>query len=252
MGFVNTIVDSRIALVTLDDPKRRNIVSTELSAELADAVERLEAGGEVKAIVVTGAPPAFSGGGDLADLEAARNGDTGRLHAIYRGFLRVAACALPTVAAVNGPAVGAGMNLALACDIRIAGAAARFDCRFLELALHPGGGHTWMLHRAVGWQTAMAMLAFNQALDGAEAERVGLAWRCVPDAELVEKAMDFAKRASEVPLELIKSAKASLGIAAATPDRLAAAGHEFVAQVWSAGRPEFGDKLAAMKARIGK
>jgi len=252
MALVTATIDSHVALVTLDDPKRRNIVSIELSSELADTMERLEADPEVKAIVITGTPPAFSGGGDLGDLEAARNGETDRLHAIYRGFLKVAGCSLPTIAAVNGPAVGAGMNLALACDIRIAGAAARFDCRFLELALHPGGGHSWMLTRAVGRQAAMAMLMFNQILDGAAAERTGLAWRCVPDADLVAEAMTFAKRASGVPRDLVKVAKSTLAVSAGTEDRLAAAGHEFIAQVWSAAQPGFGEKLAAMKARIRK
>jgi enoyl-CoA hydratase len=236
----------------LDDPKRRNIISTALSAELAEAVERIETDAEVKAVVITGAPPAFSAGGDLDDLEAARNGDTDRLHAIYRGFLAVAATGLPTIAAVNGPAVGAGLNLALACDIRIAGVSARFDCRFLELALHPGGGHTWMLSRAVGRQAAAAMLMFNQILDGAAAERHGLAWRCVPDDALLAETMEFAKRIASVPRDLVKVAKNSLAVSAATEDRLAAAGHEFIAQVWSAREPAFGDKLAAMKARIRK
>jgi enoyl-CoA hydratase len=252
MALLQSRTENHVALVTLDDPKRRNIISTELSAELAELVERLESDAEVKAVVITGAPPAFSGGGDLGDLEAARNGETDRLHAIYRGFLAVAASSLPTIAAVNGPAVGAGMNLALACDIRIAGASARFDCRFLELALHPGGGHTWMLTRAVGRQAAAAMLMFNQILDGEQAVKQGLAWRCVADDALVGETMEFAGRIAGVPRELVKVAKHTLAVSAATEDRLAAAGHEFVAQVWSASQPGFGDKLAAMKARIRK
>jgi enoyl-CoA hydratase len=215
-------------------------------------MERYESDPEVKAVVLTGAPPAFSGGGDLADLEAARGGDTDRLHGIYKGFLAVAASGLPTIAAVNGPAVGAGLNLALACDIRIAGASARFDCRFMDLALHPGGGHSWMLSRAVGRQAAAAMLLFGQALDGAAAEKHGLAWRCVPDADLVGEAMAFAQKIAEVPRELVKVTKNTLAVAAGTEDRLAAAGHEFIAQLWSAREEAFGARVAAMKARISK
>ena len=80
---------------------------------------------------------------------------------IYEGFLRVLRSPLPTIAAVNGPAVGAGMNLALACDVRLAGASARFDTRFVKIGLHPGGGHVWMLERAVGPQAAAAMVLFG-------------------------------------------------------------------------------------------
>ncbi len=252
MALVQTTIESGIARVTLDDPKRRNIISTGLSAELAELIDSFEADPAVKAVVITGAPPAFSAGGDLADLEAARGGDLATLEAIYTGFLKVAACKLPTIAAVNGPAVGAGINLALACDVRIAGASARFDCRFLNLALHPGGGHSWMLHRAVGWQKAMAMLVFGEILDGAAAEKAGLALRCVPDDRLIEDAMAFAQGCAKVPRELIVAAKATLALSAATQDRTAAAGHEFVAQVWSMGQPAFGEFLAAMKARIRK
>jgi enoyl-CoA hydratase len=252
MALATCTKDSGIALVTLDDPKRRNIISTELSGELAALIDEFEADPEVKAVVITGAPPAFSAGGDLADLEAARAGDTATLEAIYRGFLKVAACKLPTIAAVNGPAVGAGINLALACDVRIAGASARFDCRFLNLALHPGGGHTWMLNRAVGWQRAMAMLVFGEILDGAAAEKAGLALRCVPDDALVATAMAFAEGCAKVPRDLIVAAKGTLALSAATQDRTAAAGHEFVAQIWSMGQPAFGEFLAAMRARIRK
>ena len=77
------------------------------------------------------------------------------------------------------------MNLALACDVRLAGHHARFDVRFLQLGLHPGGGHTWMFRRIAGPQAAAAAVLFGEVLDGDEAERVGLVWRCVPDDELL-------------------------------------------------------------------
>jgi enoyl-CoA hydratase len=250
MALLKSTVEDHVALVTLDDPRRRNIISIELSAALAEAMDGFAVDENVKAVVLTGAPPAFSGGGDLADLEAARGGDTDRLHAIYKGFLAVASSPLPTIAAVNGPAVGAGLNLALACDIRIAGAAARFDCRFMDLALHPGGGHSWMLARAVGRQAAAAMLLFGQVLDGAGAEKHGLAWKCVDDAALVSETMALAKKISKVPRELVKVTKNTLAISAGTEDRLAAAGHEFIAQLWSAREDAFGERVAAMKARI--
>ncbi len=167
-----------VGVLTIDDADRRNALSMELCAALADAVADLEADESIGALVVTGAGPAFCAGADLSQLgESRRDG----LLAIYEGFLAVARSPLPTIAAVNGAAVGAGMNLALGCDVRLAGASARFDTRFLDLGIHPGGGHTWMFERAAGLQTTMAAVLFCHALAGAESERVGLAWRCGPD-----------------------------------------------------------------------
>src|SRR5690606_8222967 len=102
---------------------------------------------------------------------------------------------------------GAGMNLALGCDLRIAGASARFDTRFLDLGIHPGGGHTWMFRRIAGQQAAIAAVLFGQTLDAAEAERVGLVWRAVGDDELLSVAVAVASRAAEVPAELARRAK---------------------------------------------
>ncbi|MCB1271351.1 MAG: enoyl-CoA hydratase/isomerase family protein, partial [Microthrixaceae bacterium] len=163
----------RVAVVTLDDPSRRNALSLQLSADLASTIEALAEDPEVGAVVVTGDGPAFCAGADLTQLgDSAREG----LLAIYEGFLAVARCPLPTIAAVNGPAVGAGMNLALACDLRVASTEARFDCRFLDLGIHPGGGHTWMLRRLLGPQTAAAMVLFSEVLDAGTALERGLVW----------------------------------------------------------------------------
>ncbi len=129
---------------------------------------------------------------------------------IYEGFLRVLRSSLPTVAAVNGPAVGAGCNLALACDVRIAGTSARFDTRFLKIGIHPGGGHTWMLERAVGPQAAAAMVLFGTPIDGARAAEIGLAWSCHPDDELVTAAISFAAGTARIPIPLLGRAKQTL------------------------------------------
>src|SRR5262249_3467282 len=115
-----------------------------------------------------------------------------------------------TVAAVNGAAVGAGMNLALACDVRIAGESGRFDTRFLKIGLHPGGGHTWMLERAVGPQSAAAMVLFGQVVGGRPAPAIGLARSCVRDAELIDAAIEFAAGAAKVPRPLSGRTKATL------------------------------------------
>ena len=190
---VRTEVSDGVGTLTLNDPQRRNALNAAMVDEIVAAIDRFEADPAVGAVVVTGAPPAFCAGADLGNLATA---DEARLGAIYDGFLRVARCRLPTVAAVNGAAVGAGMNLALACDVRLAARRARFDTRFLQIGLHPGGGHTWMLRRLAGPQTAMAAVVFGEVLDGAEAERVGVVWRCVDDDELPGAAHALAARAA--------------------------------------------------------
>jgi enoyl-CoA hydratase len=202
----------RVALLTLDDPARRNALSAAMVADIVDAVDRAEGDDAVGALVVTGAAPAFCSGADTSSLrsmgESGTDGETVR--PLYDGFLRVRECTLPTVAAVNGPAVGAGFNLALCCDVRLAGVSARFDSRFARIGLHPGGGHTWMLDRAVGPQAAAAMALFGQRVDGRRAAELGLAWACVEDTALVETAVELAAPAAELPRELLTSVKASL------------------------------------------
>ena len=161
----------RVALITVNDPDRRNAVTDAMSAQLREAVERAETDQDVHAVVLTGAGKAFCAGADLSALGAAA--EEGLLR-IYDGFMAVANCTLPTVAAVNGAAVGAGLNLALAADVRIAGPHAMFDPRFQKLGIHPGGGATWMLQRGVGPQVARAALLFGMRFDADAA--VATAW----------------------------------------------------------------------------
>ena len=102
------------------------------------------------------------------------------------------------------------MNLALGCDVRIAARRAKFDTRFLQIGIHPGGGHTWMYRRIAGPQATMAAVVFGEVLDGAEAERVGLAYRCVDDDALLETAHAMAARAASAPRELVIVTKATI------------------------------------------
>ena len=175
--------------------------------EIVALFDVLEADPDVGAVVVTGAPPAFCAGADLSHLGGSQR--EGMLN-IYEGFLRVGRSPLPTIAAVNGAAVGAGMNLALTCDVRLAARRAKFDTRFLQLGLHPGGGHTWMFRRIAGPQTAAACVLFGEVLDGAEAERVGLACKCVDDDQLLPTAQAMAARAAAGPPELVRKIKQTL------------------------------------------
>ena len=164
--------------------------------------------------------------------------------------MRIGRSTLPTLAAVNGAAVGAGMNLALSCDLRVAARSARFDCRFLDLGLHPGGGHTWMLRDAVGKHNAAAMVLFGQILQGEDAERYGLVWRCVDDDQLLDASVEIAARAASGPKELVVEIKRSLADMRAIDDATAAMERELGPQVWSREQPWFAERLAAIKARV--
>ncbi len=244
----------RVAVLTLDEPDRRNALTADLVVEIVAAVDRLEDDEGVGALVVTGAPPAFCSGADVGALGAMSEGgqDRGSLPSIYDGFLRFHRCTLPTVAAVNGAAVGAGVNLALACDIRVASPEARFDCRFARIGLHPGGGHTRLLTEAVGPQAAAAMVLAGEALDGERAADVGLAWRCVDADALLDEATRLADAAADLPRELARQVKASLR---ETP-RLAtlddAVALELERQRWSLEQGFFAEQRAKAKARRGQ
>ena len=239
----------RTAVVTVSDPDRRNALNLELCGEMVAAFDEIEADDGIGAVVITGAPPAFCAGADLSQLGASQRDG---LKAIYEGFLRISECPLPTLAAVNGAAVGAGMNLALACDVRLAGARARFDTRFMQLGLAPGGGHTWMSQRIGGRQTVCATVLFGEVLDGAEAERVGLAWRCVPDGELLAAAQTMAERAASAPHELLRRTKQTITDVVAFADHRDAVERELDPQVWSLEQPAFKERVAALQAKITK
>lgn len=239
----------KIAVLTVHSPQRRNALSADLSAELAAAVRAAEQDEDVHAVVVTGTPPAFCAG---ADLEALASGTEEGLRSIYNGFLAVAQCSLPTVAAVGGAAVGAGLNLALAADVRLAGPRARFDTRFLQLGIHPGGGMTWMAQRIVGPQQAAAMTLFGEVLDAEQALAAGLVHRVVDGEheQLVDAAVELAKGAEQAPRELVISTKRTMRKTAAITEHADAVNAEIVPQLESIASPTFAERLAAMRARI--
>lgn len=239
----------RVAVLTVNDPDRRNAVTFEMSAALRAAVEAAEANSDVHAVIVTGAGKAFCAGADLTALGAATEEG---LRKIYDGFLAVAHCSLPTIAAVNGPAVGAGLNLALAADVRIAGPAALFDPRFQKLGIHPGGGATWMLQRAVGPQVARASLLFGMRFDAETAVRHGLALSVADDA--VAAARELAAGPAGAPREVVLATKASMratanpGVVDSDQHRIAV-DTELGPQARSIESPEFAQRLAAAKRK---
>lgn len=249
LPLVLTDVADGVATLTLNNPDERNTLTGPMVEEIVAAMDPIETDESVGALVVTGAPPAFCAGANLGNLGSADGSSLGN---VYEGFLRIARSPLPTVAAVNGAAVGAGMNLALGCDVRIAARRARFDTRFLQIGLHPGGGHTWMMRRQVGPQVTMAAVVFGDVLDGPEAERVGLVYRCVEDDELLAAAHTLAARAASAPRDLAIVTKATIRDMADVVDHPAAVARELEPQLWSTRQPWFAERLAALRAKIGR
>ncbi len=238
-----------VAIVTLVDVERRNAMTATMVNEIVDTFDTLEADGTTAAVVVTGEPPAFCSGADVSSLgalaQAANDDERRSVTSIYEGFLRVLRSPLPTIAAINGAAVGAGVNLALACDVRLTGASARIDTRFVKIGLHPGGGHTWMLERAVGPQAAAAMVLFGAVIDGRRAVEIGLAWSTHPDGELVDAAVALGAGAARAPIALLGRVKQTLRAAAWQPDFDAAVAMEVTHQAWSLGQGWFGSRSSS-------
>lgn len=242
-------IRDRIATLMLNDPDRRNCVTAEISAALRTTIATVETDPSVHVVIITGAGNAFCAGADLSALGSAT--ETG-LRALYDGFLAVSNCLLPTIAAVNGAAVGAGLNLALAADVRIAGPAAMFDPRFQALGIHPGGGMSWMLHRAVGPQLARASLLFGLRFDAEAAVRHGLALSVSDDP--VDAARQLARGPAGAPRDVVIATKASMRATASpgvldTDQHRIAVDTELIPQATSITSPEFAERLAAARRR---
>ena len=208
-----------VRTLTLNDHPRRNAITPEMEPQLAAAVAAVAADSEARVLIVTGTGSAFCAGADLAatfgqpdePVPALRR----RLLRLYDSFLAIARLEIPTIAAVHGPAVGAGVNLALACDVRIAGPRARFGLTFSRLGLHPGGGATWFLTRAVGRQQALSLLLDGATLDGPEALRLGLVLDLADDP--VAAASERAARWAALDPELARNVKRTVSQAELGP-----------------------------------
>jgi enoyl-CoA hydratase len=233
-----------VAVLTLDAPKRRNALTVAMASELVAACEELDADGSVGAVVVRGAGGFFCAGGDRATLaEAGRDPAAPEAYAgigaVYRSFARVGELEPPTIAAVRGGAVGAGLNLMLATDLRIVGREARIVSGFLPIGLHPGGGHGALIGRTGAREAAAALALFGERIDGARAAELGLAWAAVDDEDVEGTAHELAARAGADP-QLARRTAASLRTVLGPPALHwgAALELERASQMWSMRRKE--------------
>ncbi len=249
MPLITTEVHERVAVLTLNDPDKRNAVTLAMNDEIIAALDEWESDDGIGALVVTGAPPAFCAGADLSDL-LADQGPAG-MRKVYDGFLRIAHCPMPTIAAVNGAAVGAGFNMVLACDIVIAARRkARFDSRFLQIGLHPGGGHTWRLRSITSRQTALAMVLFGEVIGSEQALDLGLVWKVVDDDDLLSECLTLATRAAAQPKELAARTKATILTLDTISESDQSVEHELHPQLWSMGEGAFRSLVEGLQKQI--
>jgi enoyl-CoA hydratase len=178
--------EGHVATLTLNRPEARNAMTPAMGDEVARAVEAIRADPEARVLIVTGAGKAFSGGGDLGMLahdagltKDAAAGMGGPPRDFYARYLSVHSLPMPTIAAINGHAIGAGLCFALACDLRVAVADAKMGMTFTKLGIHPGMGATFFLPRIVGSARARELLFTGRIIDAQEAEGLGLVGRVV-------------------------------------------------------------------------
>lgn len=211
-----------VRTLTLNRPAALNSFTTELHAQLLAALDAAAADAGVRCVVLTGAGRGFCAGQDLADPAVAPDLTPGAapkdLGAMIERFykplvLRLRSMPVPVVAAVNGVAAGAGANLALACDLVLAGRSASFIQAFAKIGLVPDTAGTWLLPRLVGRAQALGLALLGDKLPAADAERIGLIWRCVDDAALMDEAQVMAQRLAAMPSRALVATRQALDAA---------------------------------------
>jgi enoyl-CoA hydratase/carnithine racemase len=209
-------LDDAVLTLTLNKPDKRNPISDiDMIDALCAALEAADADMDVRVVILTGAGPGFSSGGDIAKMTAGaglrdalpaqtrRNYKAGiqRLPLLFEGL------EVPVIAAVNGPAIGAGLDLACMCDIRIAGESARFAESFVKLGIVPGDGGAWLLPRIVGFSKASELALTGDILNAAEGLAIGLVSKVVPDAALLDESREIARRIAANPPHAVRMTK---------------------------------------------
>jgi enoyl-CoA hydratase/carnithine racemase len=208
--------DGHVVTVTLNRPEIRNAISDDdMITDLVKAIERINADNDVRCAILTGAGTAFSSGGNVKKMREGGGMFAGSPYSLRNGYLQgiqripVAMYELevPIIAAVNGPAVGAGCDLTCMCDIRIAGKSAKFAESFVKLGIIPGDGGAWFLPRAVGSSKAREMAFTGDMIDADEALACGLVSKVVEDDKLLDAATALAKRIAANPPHALRMAK---------------------------------------------
>ena len=199
-----------VALVTLDRPESLNALNDPLMAQLVDALEALDADPSVRAIVLTGAGErAFAAGADIRELAGATPVTLTRSNGFAR-WERIKRVRTPLIAAVRGFALGGGCELAMTCDMIVAGDDAQFGQPEIRIGVMPGAGGTQRLTRAIGKAKAMEMILTGRSIDAREADRLGLVTSVVPAEATLQSALDLAGRVAAMPPLAVMAAKEAI------------------------------------------
>ena len=216
MPFLLTEQAGAVVTLTLNAPDERNALSNQSQwDEIVAACERIARDQSVKVLILTGAGSAFCAGGNVKDMRDKKGIAGGTPYAISEGYrhgiqgipLALYNLDVPTIAAVNGAAIGAGCDLACMCDIRIASSKAKFAESFVKLGIIPGDGGAWLLPRVVGMSKAAELTFTGDTIDAAEALHIGLVSRVVAPEDLMKEAQALAARIAANPAPALRMAK---------------------------------------------
>jgi 2-(1,2-epoxy-1,2-dihydrophenyl)acetyl-CoA isomerase len=253
-----TSLDAGVFTITLHRPEKLNAFADDMRDRLADALDEARARPGVRVAVVTGAGRGFCAGGDIGHMRGLRTAEDGAeglgalLEAGRRVITRLAALPVPTIAAVNGVTAGAGVSLALACDLRIASDQATFGETFVKIGLQPDWGGTYHLPRLVGVSKALELSWLGEVIDAREALRIGLLNRVVPHESLGEAVNDLARRLAAAPQNAVRAIKRTMRAgAAASLDECLAIESDTQMMLWQSpdvteGLRAFADRRAAV------
>lgn len=209
-------IDAGVAVLTLNRPEIRNaLTGQQILDEIITTIQTADASEDVTVLIITGEGSAFSAGGNVKDMESATGlfaGDTGTIAEGYRRTIQrltstMAATDLVTIAAVNGPAIGAGFDLALGCDLRIGSTNARFAHTFADLGILPGDGGAWILPRVVGWQRAAELAFTARIIDAEEAAAMDVLLEVVDPDRLMDRCHELATTIAAKPSHSIRLTK---------------------------------------------
>lgn len=213
--FLNYVHSDHVVTLTMNEPERRNPLTGNTAVpEFLEAINRIQADTSVRAVILTGAGTAFSSGGDIRNMQRQSSGEVSGLQIRdeYRSGIQRLPLALfnlevPVIAAVNGPAMGAGLDLACMCDIRIASDKAKFAESFVRVGIVPGDGGAWLLPRIIGLSKASELAYTGDVIDAATAERWGLVSRVVPSDQLMSVTTELAHRIASNPPHALRMTK---------------------------------------------
>lgn len=256
---VRTELDDHILTITLDRPEARNAWSEAMVEAYLDALRSADQDDDVHVVILTGAGGAFSAGGDIKAMQDKTGmfaGDPAELRENYKRGLQQVTLAMqrftkPLVAAVNGAAIGAGLDLACMCDLRIASSRAKFGSTFVALGLIPGDGGSWLLQRTIGRARALELVMTARVIGAQEAERIGLIHEFVEPEFVLRRAREVAAEIAQHPPLAVQLARALAYKAEdmSLSDSLdLAATYQGIVQ----NRPEHFERLEALVARLQK